>query len=212
MSGLLVDSVKNNRLQDTEEDFFYTFDESSEQAGHWCSWNIQTIITDLQSTRKPLVNVRGNRKGAANATTNAVFRTLITDRDPSKSKRRQLMELSRPNNDNDDELWPTDLEEYLPHAQLWTQKRTLILSAAHTYLGLAPSATLPGDQICILHGFHAPVILRPCGIAGGGTGANDDSLSYTVIGNAYIHGLMDGEAMSEKSLVQTFAEQRFVLR
>ncbi|MCJ1383365.1 hypothetical protein MMC17_006478 [Xylographa soralifera] len=52
------------------------------------------------------------------------------------------------------------------------------------YMGLYPQDTQPGDKIFILLGSAMPAVLRP--IEGG----------YKLIGLAYIHGLMDGEAMA----------------
>ena len=51
------------------------------------------------------------------------------------------------------------------------------------YIGLAPIATKPGDQVCILLGCQTPLILRPCRIYG-----------YKVVGECYIDGFMDGAA------------------
>ena len=52
------------------------------------------------------------------------------------------------------------------------------------YMCLAPGETQPGDQICVLLGGHVLYILRP-------TGGN-----WSFVGECYVHGLMDGEAMS----------------
>ena len=52
------------------------------------------------------------------------------------------------------------------------------------YMCLAPGETRPGDQICILFGGHVLYILRPRG------------KNWSFVGECYVHGLMDGEAMS----------------
>ncbi|MCJ1296179.1 hypothetical protein MMC34_007745 [Xylographa carneopallida] len=52
------------------------------------------------------------------------------------------------------------------------------------YMGLYPLATRPGDKIFILLDGSMPAVLRP--VDGG----------YKLIGFAYAHGLMDGEAMA----------------
>jgi hypothetical protein len=109
-----------------------------------------------------------------------LFQTLIVDRDPIISKQRQALKLAKQNN----KMWLDTLECYLAHVQLWRQKRSLILSEGG-YIVLAPFSTLPDDGVCILHGFHAPVILRPRGDG-----------SYTFMGDAYIHALRDGEAFA----------------
>ena len=51
------------------------------------------------------------------------------------------------------------------------------------YIGLAPIATKPGDQVCILLGCQAPLVLRPCGDG-----------YHKVVGECYIDGFMEGAA------------------
>ncbi|EON66518.1 hypothetical protein W97_05763 [Coniosporium apollinis CBS 100218] len=54
------------------------------------------------------------------------------------------------------------------------------------YMGNAPRSTLPGDKICVLYGARVPFVLR------------EEGASYRIIGDCYIHGLMDGEAFQLK--------------
>ena len=56
------------------------------------------------------------------------------------------------------------------------------------YMGWIPVDARKGDKICILMGGQVPFVLRP--ISGGGGGGE-----YQFIGEAYLHGLMDGEGM-----------------
>ena len=51
------------------------------------------------------------------------------------------------------------------------------------YIGLAPIAAKPGDEICILLGCRSPLVLRPC----------EDGY-HNVVGECYIDGFMDGAA------------------
>lgn len=51
------------------------------------------------------------------------------------------------------------------------------------YIGLVPEAAQPGDVVAILHGCNFPVILRSRGE------------TYAMIGEAYVDGIMEGEAM-----------------
>ena len=90
---------------------------------------------------------------------------------------------------------------------LSTDRRFFISSSG--YIGLVPSATMIGDRICVLSGGRMPYVLRPCHKK---TGEDvSDSLEYTFIGDAYVHGLMDGEAfdMVEKGSLEM---QTLILR
>lgn len=48
-------------------------------------------------------------------------------------------------------------------------------------MGLSPPATQPGDLICIPYGRPTPFI-------------PPDKRTYRLFGEAYVHGMMDGEA------------------
>jgi hypothetical protein len=67
------------------------------------------------------------------------------------------------------------------------------------YIGLVPAATMVGDHVCVLFGGSVPYVLRP------------EESYYRLIGDCYIHGLMDGEAIESlgKGAVQV---QDFELR
>jgi len=51
---------------------------------------------------------------------------------------------------------------------------------------LGPSYMQTGDVIAILFGYKAPVVLRP-----------EENGQFSFIGEAYVDGVMDGEAMNE---------------
>lgn len=53
------------------------------------------------------------------------------------------------------------------------------------YMGLAPYTAQPSDKVCLLNGAQFPIILR----------RKEDY--WTVIGESYIHGIMDGEGWRE---------------
>ncbi|RGP64285.1 ankyrin and het domain [Fusarium sporotrichioides] len=58
-----------------------------------------------------------------------------------------------------------------------------------TYSGLCPPETEDGDFICILYGCSVPVVLREM----------SDEGHMILIGEAYVHGKMDGEAMEDSA-------------
>lgn len=55
--------------------------------------------------------------------------------------------------------------------------------------GLVPRQARVGDRLCVLYGLSVPIVLREL------HGANDGR-RWQLIGEAYVHGFMDGEAMS----------------
>jgi Heterokaryon incompatibility protein (HET) len=61
------------------------------------------------------------------------------------------------------------------------------------YLGLAPLGTQVGDVVCIVNGSCVPFILRP---------SQDIKGAFQLVGKCYIHGIMEGEALQMKDLVQ----------
>jgi hypothetical protein len=70
--------------------------------------------------------------------------------------------------------------------------RRLLVSDNDRWLGLAPMDAQVGDKIVLLGGGKVPYILRPKD--GAETGY------YELIGDAYVHGIMDGEAWNPELL------------
>lgn len=61
------------------------------------------------------------------------------------------------------------------------------------FMGLAPWNARVGDKIAILSGGRTPFLLRNC----------PESNNYTLVGEAYVQGLMAGEALQSKKEVET---------
>lgn len=73
-------------------------------------------------------------------------------------------------------------------------ERSRMVVSAKGYIGIAPAGTKVGDHICVLHGGEMPFILRE-------RSADDKSEltvgeDFVLVGEAYVHGLMNGEAIS----------------
>jgi hypothetical protein len=58
------------------------------------------------------------------------------------------------------------------------------------YLGCPPNSAQPGDLICILFGGDAPFVIRPC----------EGTDEFILIGETYLHGFMQGEALKMEGL------------
>lgn len=67
------------------------------------------------------------------------------------------------------------------------------------YMGLAPITTRAGDAVCILFGGQVPFILR-----------ERDDFGHSMIGECYVHGIMDGEAIGNARNKRNTVE--FILR
>ncbi|KAL8653827.1 MAG: hypothetical protein Q9226_003688 [Calogaya cf. arnoldii] len=79
---------------------------------------------------------------------------------------------------------PEPYLRYLSQVGRFSYGRVLFTSADGR-LGLAPRATKPGDEICIILGCSSPVVLR----------SDDNGFSYRVVGECYLDGIMRGEAL-----------------
>jgi hypothetical protein len=72
---------------------------------------------------------------------------------------------------------------------IWNRK--FLVSKRNRWIGLAPMAAHAEDIICVLHGCSVPVVLRPLRM----NVLPDSSVRYLFVGECYIHGMMDGEAV-----------------
>lgn len=85
----------------------------------------------------------------------------------------------------EEETTPKEQKEQMAailSANLTMNKRRLFISSRNI-AGLVPWNAEPGDIICVMHGCRFPVILRTVGS------------HYVLIGESYVEGYMDGEAM-----------------
>ncbi|KAI4234461.1 MAG: hypothetical protein LQ349_003787 [Xanthoria aureola] len=70
---------------------------------------------------------------------------------------------------------------YVSHYYYGLNRSFIITEEGH--VGMAPQTAHPGDFIVVFLGCQSPIVLRPRGDEG-----------YLVVGEAYVHGLMTGEA------------------
>ncbi|KAG4438391.1 hypothetical protein IFR05_006097 [Cadophora sp. M221] len=84
------------------------------------------------------------------------------------------------------------LKEFLRRVQAATWNRRLVRLADDS-LGLAPERTMQEDRICILFGCDVPVVLRRL-----------DGGTWAIMGEAFVYGAMDGEALDRSYEDVTF--------
>ena len=80
------------------------------------------------------------------------------------------------------------VEAYRNMAKVICDSRRLFLTTG-SYLGIGLMSAQQGDQIWILPGTNSPFILRPA-----------DNGQFRLVGEAYVHGIMQGEAAMNVSL------------
>jgi hypothetical protein len=76
----------------------------------------------------------------------------------------------------------------------------MLVTTKNDYFGMAPKQAQKGDKICVLLGCNIPLVLRKKVTPGEG----DRKMKYEVIGEFYMDGFMDGEAveMADKGELQ----------
>ncbi|KAK2596333.1 hypothetical protein N8I77_013229 [Diaporthe amygdali] len=108
--------------------------------------------------------------------------------------------------------WPTDY----PHIRIFNAEtissihepidtvavgRSVIVTK-EGYIGLAPRDCQSGDFVAIMGGGKMPMALRKSAVMGQGDRSvdmdNGAGASYKVLGDVYVHGIMDGEAFAKR--------------
>ena len=145
--------------------------------------------------------------GGCNSETNSIdeipeafWRTLVADRGPNGSVTplwyhrafAHCLSHRNPNGDMsiarliaESEAGSSLVTEFLSRVQSVICDRKFLISKDHQWFGLAPDGTEIGDIVCILCGCSVPVILRE--------GSGDDTGCWRLVGECYVHGIMDGE-------------------
>jgi hypothetical protein len=78
------------------------------------------------------------------------------------------------------------------------QGRKLLLTD-DGYVGLGPEITQRGDLVCVLSDLVMPIVLRP------------SDHGYRVVGEAYVHGIMFGEAFGKPGTTASIEMEEFVI-
>jgi hypothetical protein len=72
-----------------------------------------------------------------------------------------------------------------------------LISTEKGYFGWAPEWCQKGDVVAVLAGGKVPYVLRPEPTSNFPEEDRDSRKHYSVVGDAYIHGIMDGEVVQE---------------
>ncbi|KAL8708988.1 MAG: hypothetical protein Q9220_006197 [cf. Caloplaca sp. 1 TL-2023] len=107
-----------------------------------------------------------------------------TERMKSGSDLAEIMEL-------EDAAYEEKIEAFYPYMNITLRMR--LFRTDDGLLGMGPRSTQAGDEAWILQGARVPFVLRPCGESG----------QYRLIGQSYVHGMMQGEAIEAAQLQRT---------
>lgn len=123
--------------------------------------------------------------------------------EPLDTLKSRLLAMIHHDGQNNAELQPELHELNNSTRDTWTDMRFF---ATSKLMGFGPYDMHTSDVVCVLLGLSTPLIVRP---------AEDGA--YRVVGWAYVHGLMDGEALLGPLLPvwrskQLWVNRRFVVR
>jgi hypothetical protein len=147
-----------------------------------------------------------------------LWRTLVADRGPDGNNappwyRRACLECLQHTNPSGDlntvqfkdvEDTPEPMKKFMERVKAVVWRRQFFITQGKErrkkeYFGLAPPETRERDVICILFGCSVPVVLRK-------VGRTD---RYTFVGECYVHGMMDGEALPAKKLAHPYPNVKY---
>ncbi|KAH6706510.1 heterokaryon incompatibility protein-domain-containing protein [Leptodontidium sp. MPI-SDFR-AT-0119] len=97
-----------------------------------------------------------------------------------------------------DEVETTE-ERYIHKLAISHGPNRRLLTTSKGYFGLGVNTCMPGDLVCVLYGCSTPVLLRRV----------EDH--YTFLGEAYLHGIMNGEAIGSLQRGE-LNEKSFIIR
>jgi len=144
-----------------------------------------------------------------------LWRTMVADRGVDgayaprwyrRASLRALKSLTHTGDLNTPHLIEQDqnsfLTDFLKRVRDVVWNRRFFRSYDEGRLGLAPPDAEVGDVVCIIYRCSVPVLLRP---------VEDDQ--HILIGECYFHGMMEGEAVTQRKQLRLRTEERkFVLR
>lgn len=136
----------------------------------------------------------------------AVWRTAVADQDIRQGTRKsrlseekicflhETLKSEEPSLIDAQTLIRLGLGDYCHQLRTVARGRRPIFVSG-TYLGIGPYDTEPGDLIFILLGSDVPYVLR----------RNSEDEKLRLVGEAYVHGIMDGEGFKQSQVIETIA-------
>jgi hypothetical protein len=145
-----------------------------------------SVLAEL-SSHLQAVDVSVGKDAAEEPSTNARIRAVL-GRLACLHYEDHLLDLSwGPDEGHQDHVGDPYHFPSLANGVIWSQQ---LFRMDPGYVGMGPKSSRAGDEVWIVSGCPFPMVMRRRGDAGG---------SHCVIGRAFIHGLMSGEAVTETS-------------
>jgi hypothetical protein len=191
LKGFLLCTVIDNCFQESQQSFCYPEDE-----GFQINWDIKLMARKLQRKRflsDTSPSTEDPDFSAYESDEERCFNTVASTILAGSWNKKYIPTSSPPVKKDREtgEWWPGGNKwQFLHEAAVKTIDRTVVLGDDGK-LGLAPKRTDNGDEIWIFMGATTPFVLRKVDEVDG------DKKVYRFIGNAYVHGVMKGEAMVE---------------
>ncbi|KAI4907839.1 hypothetical protein J4E90_009247 [Alternaria incomplexa] len=198
LRGLLVDQVEQvNSVYEVsdEEDLDYR------------------KIRDIMSDARQLVEGRDSYKRYPAQWCEALWRTMIGDlvmaeypiERAKATHASEFLEIERAL--NNEEFPPQGHQSnYPPHGMSGLFESLCGMVPNHAffitkrgYLGMGPPTTLPEDQIWVFYNGDVPFVMRKRNTEEVENGYHE----LRLVGDAYVHGIMDGQAISDEQVTQT---------
>jgi len=198
LPGLLVDQVEQvNSVYEVsdEEDLDYR------------------KIRDIMSDARQLVEGRDSYKRDPAQWCEALWRTMIGDlvmaeypiERAKATHASEFLEIERAL--NNEEFPPQGHQSnYPPHGMSGLFESLCGMIPNHAlfitkrgYLGIGPPTTSPGDQIWVFYNGNVPFVMRKRNTEEVENGYHE----LRLVGDAYVHGIMDGQAISDEHVTQT---------
>jgi hypothetical protein len=143
-----------------------------------------------------LVAGRGPKGSTLPSWYNRAFKYCLLLRDSGDINTNRIIDMMPPES--------SLIIDFLQRVQSVIWNRKFFVSSNNNYIGLAPQVAQVGDLICILYGCTVPVLLRR-------QEDIDGKEYFQVVGESYVHRMMDGEALAIRKATG-IGEENFELR
>lgn len=117
------------------------------------------------------------------------FEVVLADKTVPQIRRERKQQRIEAGNDDPvvDQRENRGIEQFMSGFLRWGRYRRFFKSQAGRF-GWTVDGAAPGDQVVVLDGGRYPMVLR------------SDRECYTIVGDGYIHGFMNGEALEQPEL------------